>query len=380
MHDSARVHGVVAKLVPGGDGGLAHLSNSELLANTRVESSTSARVGDVRARNRKGLPNQRPRNLATQPATLTLDSRVLRPRKTQGRRDRPVDIHELNSNTRKMPRRNGISRVSGLRCAPRTMASHDTIYEHAALYDLAFSYRNYEVETRCLRQMYERRRGRAPRSFLELAAGPAGHAIEMVASGLEVVALDIAPEMAAHARDRAKARDFTLPYAVADMVAFSPPGDFDLVACLLCSASYLLTDEAVLSHFASVRASLAPGGMYVLELTHPSELVGGPRPKHAWKMGDATGQLEIVWGGDPASAVGGIWLADVSLVYRPFDGSSPIVVQDAARQRGFTHAEFVGLAQQSGFVVEATLGGFDESIELDSPHATRMMVLLRSAG
>jgi len=35
MNDSARVHDVVAKLVPGGDGSLAHLSDSELLANTR---------------------------------------------------------------------------------------------------------------------------------------------------------------------------------------------------------------------------------------------------------------------------------------------------------------------------------------------------------
>jgi hypothetical protein len=35
MPTNARVHDVVAKLIPGGDGDLAHLSNSELLANTR---------------------------------------------------------------------------------------------------------------------------------------------------------------------------------------------------------------------------------------------------------------------------------------------------------------------------------------------------------
>ncbi len=35
MHTNARVHDVVANLTPGGDGALAHLSNSELLANTR---------------------------------------------------------------------------------------------------------------------------------------------------------------------------------------------------------------------------------------------------------------------------------------------------------------------------------------------------------
>src|SRR6187399_1276002 len=35
MDNDAKVHEVVTKLVPGGDGGLAHLSDSELLANTR---------------------------------------------------------------------------------------------------------------------------------------------------------------------------------------------------------------------------------------------------------------------------------------------------------------------------------------------------------
>lgn len=256
------------------------------------------------------------------------------------------------------------------------MASHGTIYERAALYSLAFSYRDFAAESGWLRSAYERRRARAPRSFLELAAGPAEHAIEMLAAGLDVVALDLSPQMAAHARASAQARGLALPYTVADMVDFPAPGAFDLVACLLCSGSYLLTDEAVLSHFASVRATLAPGGIYLLELTHPSELVGSAKSIHTWKMRDTTGELEIAWGGDPAQAVDGIWQADVRFVYQPYDGGAPVVVEDQARQRAFTHAQFVSLAQQSGFVVEAMLGGFDESIALDSPKATRMVVLL----
>src|SRR6188768_3109873 len=35
MDNDAKVHDVVTKLVPGGEGGLAHLSDSELLSNTR---------------------------------------------------------------------------------------------------------------------------------------------------------------------------------------------------------------------------------------------------------------------------------------------------------------------------------------------------------
>lgn len=56
---------------------------------------------------------------------------------------------------------------------------HEAIYANAALYDLAVSYRDYALECRCLGDLYQLRRRRAPRSFLELAAGPAAHSVEM---------------------------------------------------------------------------------------------------------------------------------------------------------------------------------------------------------
>jgi len=256
------------------------------------------------------------------------------------------------------------------------MVPHGAIYEHAALYDLAFSYRDFAAESSCLRSVYQRRRGRAPRSFLELAAGPAGHALEMLSAGLDVMALDLAPDMAAYTRSKASARGLSLPYTVADMTDFAPPGSFDLAACLLCSASYLLTDDAVLSHLACVRSSLTNGGIYVLELTHPSELAGPRKSKSTWTMRDGEGELQVEWDGDPHDAIDGVWPAAVKLLYRPFDGSAPSSAEDNALQRGFTHAQICGLADRSGFTVEATLGGFDESVSLDSPAASRMIVVL----
>lgn len=258
------------------------------------------------------------------------------------------------------------------------MLPHSAIYQHAAFYDLAFSYRDYSVESKWLRDAYERRRGRAPRSFLELAAGPAGHALEMLAAGLAGVALDLSPEMAEYGRSKAARRGLVLSYTVADMVEFTSPRQFDMVACMTCSASYLVTDEAVLSNFASVRASLADGGIYVLELTHPSELTGTKKSQTKWKMRDDAGEVEIDWNGDPAVAVDGVWSTDVSVVYRPVDGSAPICVNERARQRGFTFPEVVAFAERSGFVVEAALGGFDEALALESPKATRMIVMLKA--
>jgi hypothetical protein len=156
---------------------------------------------------------------------------------------------------------------------------------------------------------------------------------------------------------------------------FDVVGSFDLAACMLCSAGYLLTDDAMLSHLASVRATLASEGLYVLELTHPAELSGDVKSNHSWRMRDERGELEIDWRGDPGKAIDGIWESHVTLLYRPTDGSPPTRVEDVARQRGFTFEQVERFAKRSGFAVEV-FGGFDESLQLADSRARRMIVVL----
>lgn len=259
------------------------------------------------------------------------------------------------------------------------MASHLGIYEAAALYDLAFSYRDFEAETRFILEAYRRRRGRAPTTLFELAAGPGRHALAAAAAGLSVAALDVSRQMAEYTRQKAELAGIHLDYRVADMSDFEPPGLFDLAICMLCSAGYLLSDTAVLSHLASVRAALEPDGMYLLELTHPTELSDARKSQSSWRMRDALGELHVDWSGDPSKAVNGIWESHAALVYQPFDGGPATRVEDRAQQRGFTLAELVSLAERSGFALEAALGGFDEGVALDDSSASRMMILLRTA-
>jgi SAM-dependent methyltransferase len=255
--------------------------------------------------------------------------------------------------------------------------THSAVYGAAALYDLAFSYRDCQAESQFLRDVYQRVNGRAARSFLELAAGPGRHALEMLSAGLDVLALDLAPEMASYARHQALVRKLSLHFVVGDMTEFSTPGKFDLAACLLCSASYLLTDDAFLSHLASVHRALEADGLYVLELSHPNELLGESKTQHSWTMRDDAGELDVEWRSNPAAAVEGVWDADVSLCYRPFDGSPALTVRGAACQRGFTLAQVSQLAERSGFTVQAVLGGFVEGMTLADPKASHMITILR---
>ena len=73
--------------------------------------------------------------------------------------------------------------------------SHHRVYERAEIYDIAFDFRDYEAQGNFLLQCHEELRGRPAKSWLELAAGPARHTLEMARRGLSCTALDLSPAM-----------------------------------------------------------------------------------------------------------------------------------------------------------------------------------------
>ena len=254
------------------------------------------------------------------------------------------------------------------------MNPHAAIYGAAALYDLAFGYRDFARECAFLRGVHDQRRDPPLRSFLELAAGPARHALEMRAAGVRATALDLSPEMAAYAATKARERGLTLPYLVADMVSFESPERFDLVATMLCSATYLLTDDAFVAHLDRVHAALADGGLYVMELPHPSDR---NKTKSTWTVRDGAGELDVRWLDEETADVR-ISRARVRLEYRPFDGSPPRLVEDEAPQRLYSRTDIESLVARNGrFAIDGLFGALDESVALDARSAWRLLLILK---
>lgn len=252
--------------------------------------------------------------------------------------------------------------------------AHASVYGAPALYDLAFGYRNYARECDFLRRLHDMQCGQPPRSFLDLAAGPARHALEMAAAGVRAAALDLSPEMAAYATAKAGERGLTLPYLVADMTSFAHPDTFDLVANMLCSATYLLTDDAFVAHLDRVHAVLADGGLYLMELPDPSFR---NKTKSTWTARDAAGELDVRWL-DEDTPDPRILRARVRLEYKPLNGSPPTLVEDEALQRlyGLTDIEAL-IARRGGFQIDGLLGALDEGVPLDDEAAWHMLVILK---
>ncbi len=157
------------------------------------------------------------------------------------------------------------------------MAGVSGIYDQPELYELACAYRDVPAEVTAIEAWCARQHDGPVGRVLELAAGPAEHARELARRGLRATALDRSPAMCAYAAARAAATGVELAVVEADMRDFTIPGPgggpagFDLAVTMLNSACHLFTLDDLVRHLGAVRAHLAPGGLYIVELAHPAD-------------------------------------------------------------------------------------------------------------
>lgn len=175
--------------------------------------------------------------------------------------------------------------------------NHDELYRHARVYDVAFSYRDFEAELDFL-VASARRWGRAPpTSFLDVAAGPGVHAIVAARRGMRAVALDLSASMMALCARKAADAGLEVATMVEDMRSFTVAEPVALAFNPLTSVSYLRTTEALCDHMRAMAAALVPGGVYVVENNHPKDF--WPPAAHftpsVWTMSDGPLTVKTTW-------------------------------------------------------------------------------------
>jgi SAM-dependent methyltransferase len=256
------------------------------------------------------------------------------------------------------------------------MVPHPRIYELAEAYEIAFDFRDVGAECDFLCELARRALGREAGSFLELAAGPAFHALELASRGLRASALDLSPEMRERALARARARGLELGYVRADMCAFELEERFDLAAILMDSTAYLLDNEAVLAHLDCVARHLVDGGVYVLEMGHP-RYVFRPLPAEGrtWSMEREGMKVRMQWGEDedPFDPTTQLTETRVSVEYD--DGERSGRVTERCLQRCFVPNELRALVLASGrFRLLDTYGSMSTEVPFDDSEAAWRMV------
>jgi SAM-dependent methyltransferase len=254
------------------------------------------------------------------------------------------------------------------------------IYDEPELYQLACAYRNVPAEVSALLAWCGKHRKGETRSVLELAAGPAEHALELARRGLHATALDRSAAMCGYAAAQAKASGLDLDVVEADMRGFSIPSRFDLAITMLNSLCHLFTLDDLLAHFAAVAAHLQPGGLYIVELAHPADyLAPVPRTSNEWTIEQGEVRAQVRWGGreDRIDPVTQITNEHMTITAHRADGSTR-TVSDVVPNRFWTATELsAALRLAGGFTTVASYGDFDDSTRLDDSAAWRMILILR---
>ncbi|MBV8161212.1 MAG: class I SAM-dependent methyltransferase [Acidimicrobiia bacterium] len=248
-----------------------------------------------------------------------------------------------------------------------------SIYEHPEIYELAFSYRDVASEVDVIERWHERRRRARPARILELAAGPAAHAIEFARRGARATALDASPTMCAYAARRAAAAGVALHVVAADMVRFQVPRRrFDLALVMLDSASHILDLDAMVQHLRAVGRHLVPGGLYVMEMSHPADfLAGAPTlttPKtpttlttqSRWRLRRGERHVDVRFTVSPASFDPATQRSESRISVRVTERGRQTVLRDRMVLRRWTATELEAAARLAGNVrVVERHGSFD---------------------
>jgi len=254
------------------------------------------------------------------------------------------------------------------------------IYDEPELYKLTCAYRNVPAEVTALLSWCGKHRQGEVGSVIELAAGPAEHALELARHGLRATALDQSAAMCGYAAAQAEAYGLDLSVVEADMRDFSIPSRFDLAITMLNSLCHLFTLDDLLAHLAAVAAHVQPGGLYIVELAHPADYFAPvPRTSSEWSIEQGGVRAQVRWGGrqDRIDPVTQITREHMTITAHGADGTVR-TVSDTVPNRFWTATELTAAIRLAGsFTVAASYGDFDDFTMLDDSAAWRMILVLR---
>ena len=205
--------------------------------------------------------------------------------------------------------------------------------------------------------------------MLELAAGPAEHALELARRGVAAVALDLSQAMCARARDKAHREGLGLEVVRADMRDFALSRRFDLVITMLNSVCHLMNLDDLVAHLRAAAAHTAPGGLYIMELAHPADfLTMVPRTSSEWDSDLDARHVHVRWGGgdDVIDPVTQVTREHVLVIVRDASGSRTLT--DVVPNRFWTGTEVTAAVRLAGgFTVAGCYGDFADEVAVSAP-------------
>jgi SAM-dependent methyltransferase len=206
----------------------------------------------------------------------------------------------------------------------------------------------------------EARRSGGP--VLELACGTGRLAIPIAQSGVEIVGLDLAPSMLAHARTKAEAAGVKIEFVEGDCRSFELGRKFALIFMAFNSMQHLYDYASQAALFASVRQHLAEGGYFIFDVFNPkveilARAAGERRLEREYEDPDGKGPMAFEYSTtyDDSAQVSHI---QCYFVRRGASGEELDVRREQMHLRSFFPQELDLLVRSLGFEIAEKFGDF----------------------
>lgn len=252
------------------------------------------------------------------------------------------------------------------------------VYLRAHYYDIVFN-RDIRPHIHFCQDLYQHTTGHPLQSALDIACGPGYHARAFAEAGIPAYGLDLSHEMLNFARSQSAG--LPVEFVEADMCDFHLPTPVDLAITVFDGIDLLTSEESAIAHFNAVAANLNPGGLYIIEQTHPRR--SGPYDMggvYRWD-GERDGvYVEFLWGLNDARPDIVTGVAEIHMEMRVNDHGQEFVYHDHSYERTMCLAEMRLVAERlaGGFQTVAYFGEFDLGQPLDwSDNSERMITVFQ---
>lgn len=256
------------------------------------------------------------------------------------------------------------------------------VYLRAHYYDIVFN-RDVSAHIEFCQAAFQHFSGRALASMIDIACGPGYHAQTFARAGIKAYGLDLSTSMLDFGRQQCTAQGINVEFIEADMRAFQLDAPVDLALCVFDGVDLLTSLDGVVEHVRSVYNNLAPGGLYIIEQTHPRYASIYALNMLRWE-GERDGtHVEFVWGVNQPQADIASGLAEIHMEMRINDHGQEQVIHSQSIERTTTIQEMKVVAEHvvGGMKVVGYYGDFDLNQPLDwSPSAESMITILQKIG
>ncbi|MGK4005795.1 GNAT family N-acetyltransferase [Sorangium sp. So ce1036] len=256
-----------------------------------------------------------------------------------------------------------------------------------ALYDAAFSYRDYAAERDCLLACARRFGARPVQRVLSWASGPARHLAAFAELGVDCAGADGSAAMIAYAERAAgaRARGAGIRFCRAELDERPDVAPVDLSFVPLSAIHQLTTPTALERHLRIAASLLSPGGVHVIEATHPVDLTPSGVHRTEWteRRGDRSidARFRIHIERATPERVVPVSLEVVCVARR--NGAAPRELSSIRQEATWYIPDLAGWRRVVERVPEltlaATLGDFNVEVPFEHAAAWRLILVLRRA-